>query len=393
MPDHWQSTTLGRVATVMTERVDPSVGPERRYLGLEHLASGNSRSVGSWGSTAEVTSSTTPFRAGDTLFGRLAAYLRKGCIAPFEGVCTPEILVLRTRGDVDSKFLGLLVLNDRVFDECIRLSAGTRMPRTSTKDLLKVAVLVPPVEEQRRIVDVVGAVDAQIDALEAQSAATRTARNAVLADLLDSPGADWRSTTLGEIVAINPESVRGLPDQASIRYVDIGSVSDSMGIDAANLESFRLHEAPSRAQRIIRAYDVIVSTVRPNLRAFALVEPQLDGEVASTGFTVLRASEATLPGYIWAVVREECFVDWLMSRVTGSNYPAVRAADIAAYECKLPPIDEQRRIVEVVGAMDEQITALESQAAATRQVRAGVLAELLSGERLLDESYDRLLGL
>jgi len=59
----------------------------------------------------------------------------------------------------------------------------------------------------------------------------------------------------------------------------------------------------------------------------------------------------------------------------------------------VPPLAEQRRIVEVVGAMDDQVAALETQAAVTRTLRAGVLSELLSGKRLLDESYDRAAGL
>ncbi len=372
MPDHWQSTTLGRVATVMTERVDPSVGPERRYLGLEHLASGNSRSVGSWGSTAEVTSSTTPFRAGDTLFGRLAAYLRKGCIAPFEGVCTPEILVLRTRGDVDSKFLGLLVLNDRVFDECIRLSAGTRMPRTSTKDLLKVAVLVPPVEEQQRIVDCVGAVDACIDALEAQITATRAARTAVLADLLGSPGHDWHSTTLGEIADLKQGStiaVRSLPG-------GLHPVYGANGVVGWNSEG-----------------NITETTVALGCRgSCGTVTLAPAGAFLANNVMGLRAKPGHVDVHYLALMLEA--LDLRSSgAISGQVQEQITRKSLAPVRVVLPPVEEQRRIVEVVGAMDEQVAALESQAEATRQLRAGVLAELLSGERLLDESYDQMLGL
>jgi len=172
---------------------------------------------------------------------------------------------------------------------------------------------------------------------------------------------------------VNPESVRSMLPGSWFRYVDIGSVSEVTGVDLTCLESFRLGDAPSRAQRVIRVGDVLVSTVRPNLRAFALVNERLDGEVASTGFAVLRASEEILPGFVWAVVGARQFVDFLMTRVTGSNYPAVKASDISAYPFRLPPLEEQRRIVDVVGSVDDCVEALDSQIAATRTLRGGGL--------------------
>ena len=179
----WKATTLGEVAFVVKDRIDPTATPEQPYLGLEHLVS-DERTLSRWDSSSEVKSTTTPFLASDTLFGRLRPYLRKGVLAPFDGVCSTEILVLRTLGDVDQNFLALLVLNERVFHECELLSAGTRMPRTSARDLLKMNMLVPPVSEQRRIVEVVGAMDEQVAALESQAEATRQVRAGVLAELL-----------------------------------------------------------------------------------------------------------------------------------------------------------------------------------------------------------------
>jgi len=203
----------------------------------------------------------------------------------------------------------------------------------------------------------------------------------------------WQDTTLGEIIALNPESIRGRDANFEFRYVDIGSVSASLGIDIRALESHELSDAPSRAQRVIRRSDVLVSTVRPNLRAFAQVPPELDGEVASTGFAVLRAGDQVDAGFIWVLVRSEDFVRHLVERATGSNYPAVKAADVGSFPMVLPPLGEQRRIVDLVGSFDEQVSCLESQVESVRSFRSGVLSELLSGERLLDELYDVAVGL
>jgi type I restriction enzyme S subunit len=387
MPDHWQATTLGGVARVVSDRVDPTSLDNEVYVGLEHLET-NARRLSMWGSSSDVSSATTPFRAGDTLFGRLRPYLRKGCIAPFAGVCSPEILVIRRESGIDPQFLGLVVLSDAVFAKCDQVSAGSRMPRTSAEDLMALPVNIPPHAEQRRIVDLVGSIDSYIDSLQRQAEATRAARSALLAELLSNSGDDWQSTTLGESVQLNPESIRGYDSSFEFRYIDIGSVSEDFGINEEGLERHVVQSAPSRAQRIVRFCDVLVSTVRPNLRAFATVPASLDGEVASTGFVVLRAGQQVEPGYVWALVRTDAFVRHLVDRATGSSYPAVRASDVGSFPFEIPPIAEQRRIVDLIGSIDKQVASLETQAKSAQLFRGGVVSELLSGERLLDESYD-----
>jgi len=170
----------------------------------------------------------------------------------------------------------------------------------------------------------------------------------------------WRETTLGEVVEVNPESMSTSSAPATFRYVDLSSVTPTSGIDEIELASYSLETAPGRARRIIRRGDVLVSTVRPYLRGFGYVSSSLDGEVASTGFCVLRAIPAIIEsGLIWALVRTPDFVGHLMTRATGSNYPAVRSPDVASFPILLPPLDEQRRIVDLVAAVDEAIEAAE----------------------------------
>lgn len=198
----------------------------------------------------------------------------------------------------------------------------------------------------------------------------------------------WRETTLGEVVEVNPESMSTSSAPATFRYVDLSSVTPTRGIDEVELASYSLETAPGRARRIIRRGDVLVSTVRPYLRGFGYVSSSLDGEVASTGFCVLRAIPAIIEsGFIWALVRTPDFVGHLMTRATGSNYPAVRPPDVASFPLLLPPLDEQRRIIDLIAAVDEAIEAAERVKASTDQARRGLLGELLSGERAEREGW------
>ncbi|MFI0114216.1 restriction endonuclease subunit S [Streptomyces globisporus] len=177
---------------------------------------------------------------------------------------------------------------------------------------------------------------------------------------------EWTEATLGDVADINPESApRHWPADRAISYIDIASVSWTRGIDSTLVASTSFGEAPGRARRIVREGDVLVSTVRPNLRAFAQVSGEFDGEVASTGFSVVRAKEGRMAeGFAWALISSDRFVNDMVSKTTGSNYPAVRAEDVKGYTFALPPLSVQERITAVISSVDKQITALDVEAAA-----------------------------
>jgi type I restriction enzyme S subunit len=269
---------------------------------------------------------------------------------------------------------------------------GTNIKNLDLNQYLAQQVLLPPLAEQKRIVDVVSSVDAYIDALQQQSDSAHTARNAVLHELLSAGGDGWTETTLGDVVTINPEAVKGLSQDAEIVYVDLSSVSAESGI-SADLYRGAFGEAPGRARRVIRSQDVLVSTVRPYLKGFVLVPANLDGEIASTGFAVLRANpKKVLSGFIWATVGLNNFVDYLMDRATGSSYPAVRPDDVASFELSLPPLVEQKRIVDILSSMDVLIQSTEQAVVDAKNLRSSLLSDLLSGEHEIPASYDSFLG-
>lgn len=193
----------------------------------------------------------------------------------------------------------------------------------------------------------------------------------------------WREATLGEIAHINPEKTPRWDPEHQIRYVDIASVAWGRRLNG-DIPRIRFGQAPGRARRRIRWGDVVVSTVRPNLRAMAVIPEELDGEVASTGLAVVRAKEdVAIPGFIWALVSHAGFSEDMVSKATGSNYPAVRAEDVAGYRVVLPSLVEQRRIVDLIAALDDTIQATaDAEAAAwalSSQVADEVAKPLLTG--------------
>lgn len=115
--------------------------------------------------------------------------------------------------------------------------------------------------------------------------------------------------------------------EATFLYIDIASVDIQTGI-ITNPQELTGEEAPSRARMVIFAYDVIVSTVRPTRGAIAVVPLELNNQICSTGYCVLRCKENTNPFYLHFVLRAESTLEQFRKFSTGSSYPAILDEDV-----------------------------------------------------------------
>jgi type I restriction enzyme S subunit len=166
----------------------------------------------------------------------------------------------------------------------------------------------------------------------------------------------WRWARVGEVCITRTENrdPRTTPD-SSFRYVDISSVDNQRKfITEARVMVGK--DAPSRARQVIRANDVLVATTRPSLNAVALVPAELDGEICSTGFCVLRPGGEIDPEYLFTFVQTRAFVTGLSDLVKGALYPAVTDGQVRAQKLPLPPLREQRRIA---ARLREQLAEVE----------------------------------
>src|SRR5207249_11345626 len=177
----------------------------------------------------------------------------------------------------------------------------------------------------------------------------------------------WTMAQLGEFTLEQVE--QGEPGPSAVPYIDIGSIDRDLKRVGAN-EKITRTNAPTRARQWVKPGDVLVSLTRPNLNAVALVTPELDGAVASTGFDVLRP-QGILPEWIFNRVRSQAFVSDVCEGVQGVVYPAIRPADVRRHDLPIPPIQEQRRIVD---AIDSYLTRLDDAAASLGGVQAKLKA-------------------
>lgn len=146
---------------------------------------------------------------------------------------------------------------------------------------------------------------------------------------------------LKSVTRLNPESLSETtnPD-FRFDYIDIGSVVYGKGITTKQLVTFS--DAPSRARKLVRENDLIISTVRTYLRAIARIGREDDRNIASTGFAVCRPVSGVDPAFLFYAVHSQPFIEEVVARSTGISYPAINPSTLG--DIKLPVPSERDQV-------------------------------------------------
>lgn len=166
--------------------------------------------------------------------------------------------------------------------------------------------------------------------------------------------------------------------EAMFQYVDVSGVSNqSFRITEAS--SLKGKDAPSRARKEILSDDVLFATVRPTLKRVALVPKELHGQIASTGYTVLRSDKTKVePHYLYAHLLTDGFIARMGSLERGAGYPAVRETDVLGAPLPLPPLPEQKRIAQVLSTVQQAIEQQERLIRTTTELKQALMQKLFT---------------
>lgn len=190
---------------------------------------------------------------------------------------------------------------------------------------------------------------------------------------------EWEVVTIGDVTLINHETKN--PDKenpgAYFVYLDISGVESETG---RIIETKRIlgKDAPSRARRIVHTNDVILSTVRPYLKAFTLVPPELDGQVCSTGYAVLTPTDKIAPQYLLYVAYTDAVTNQFKQYMRGANYPAINPGHIKTTKIPLPPLSEQHRIAYTLRTVQEAREKTEAVITASRELKKSMMKHLFT---------------
>ena len=152
---------FGECANEVRDKVQPEVANGAKYIGLEHIEQG-SLHLNGFGSANDVSSTKSKFSKGDILFGKLRPYFRKVVRAPFDGVCSTDIWVVRSTNGIDQGFLYYWMASQEFVDFSMQGSEGTKMPRAKWNHVSRHKVPFFTDDEQRAIAHVLGSLDDKI---------------------------------------------------------------------------------------------------------------------------------------------------------------------------------------------------------------------------------------
>lgn len=167
----------------------------------------------------------------------------------------------------------------------------------------------------------------------------------------------WEYKKLGEVCCPKSKIQRATKcfgGSDEILYIDISSIDNSVQ-EVNSITSFTMSNAPSRAQQKVEYGDIIVSTVRPNLKNVAVIKQHDSNLVVSSGFCVLRTTDDIERNYLFRYITSDIFTQHLMKLTTGANYPAVRDLDVRDSTIPLPPLSTQIAIVSELDKINELI--------------------------------------
>ncbi len=188
----------------------------------------------------------------------------------------------------------------------------------------------------------------------------------------------WTESSIGKaIVKAKQRDPRKKPDEV-FQYVDVSAVSN-MSFKITSMTPILGSEAPSRARKAIQTDDVLFATVRPTLKRIALVPPELDGAIASTGYCVLRCDKAKAePGFLYSFLITDHFNARMAGLERGASYPAIRDSDVTASWFPLPPLPEQKKIAHILSTVQRAIEAQERIIQTTTELKKALMHKLFT---------------
>lgn len=172
-----------------------------------------------------------------------------------------------------------------------------------------------------------------------------------------------------------------------IEYVDISSV-DNIEKRIVSSQIFDAKDAPSRAKQLIKRGDILVSTVRPNLNAVAIVDRESEHLfVASTGYCVLRCNSKTDNHYVFHFCQSPYFIDDMVSQATGASYPAVSSTIVENSLIPLPSLGEQKHIAAVLDKVSDLIALRKQQLAKLDELVKARFVEMFGDPKTNPNDY------
>ena len=348
----WKMVKFGDVAQNVAVRVDPADAKTDVYVGLEHLDPSTIH-LRQWGHPTDVTGQKLAFKKGDVIFGRRRAYQRKLAVAEFDGICSAHAMVVRAKPKmILPEFLPFFLQSDMFMERAIEISVGSLSPTINWKTLKVQEFPLPPIDEQKRVAEILWAADEALEQFSNASEKLQQTRETYLRGLSSNGAAKkWKVIKLSkcfEIVSgqVDPkeEPYRSMPlvapnhiEQNTGRLICIETARDQNAISGKYL---------------FQSGDVVYSKIRPNLRKAFIAE--FDGLCSADMYALRPLPDRIMTRFLLSILLGEHFTSFALTRCVRTGIPKLNRQELSEYELPLPTIEDQKQISSHLEAIDAE---------------------------------------
>ena len=276
-------------------------------------------------------------------------------------------------------------------------SAGSTFKEISKSNVKSIKLQLPPLPEQKRIVDLVSSVDSYIEALQQQLESSKRSRNAVLHELLTAGGDDWIETTLGEICADGlfadgdwVESKDQDPE-GDYRLLQLADIGDGTFLNKSdrwmNREQFNRLGCTK-----LEVNDVLIARMPDPIGRACLLPEGLPVCATVVDVAIVRTGNETLQKFLALLINSSDFRTEAFSLLTGTTRQRISRGNLAKISFVIPSQEKQLEIVNLISLFDGEIAQSVRVIEEAKQLRSGLLSDLLSGEHEIPASYDKVMG-
>ena len=295
--------------------------------------------------------------------------------------------------DVYKGIISLIL--DHAIEELEEKSHGTTMKHITKQTLLPHKVLLPPLPEQKRIVDLISSVDSYIEALQQQLESAKRSRNAVLHELLTAGSDDWVETTLGEITDL----VRG-PFGGSLKkeiFVKEGfAVYEQQHAIYGDFSTIRYRVSSEKFDEMKRFSLVpgdLIMSCSGTMGKVRIVPKEADPGIINQALLKIKPKSNLSSDFLYLWMQSDDFIRQIEMNSGGGALQNVSSVKmLKGIKLRVPGLLEQERIIGIISMIDEVIIKTELAICEAKNLRSGLLSNLLNGDHEIPSSYDKVMG-
>jgi len=391
---NWSIVSFGEVCDIICDNHQPNGTGQMPYVGLEHIESGCSI-LKKYGFESEVRSTKSKFRKGQILYGKLRPYLDKAVIAPFDGVCSTDILVFNSRQDSTNPFLINLIHSSPFIEYAKSTTSGVQHPRTSWSSLKAFKFLLPPLPEQRRIAYVLSTVQKAIEQQDKLIRATTELKKALMQKLFTegTKGEKQKMTEIGpvpeswEVVELSQVCEKpqyGFTDSAAptgnAKFLRITDITE-FGVNWNDVPFCNCHDL---IRYELRDRDIVFARIGATTGKSYLIKNPPKSVYASYLIRV-RCKQEMLPEFLIYYFASEQY--WQQIDATkGNNLKGgVNGSILSKLKTSKPSIEEQKSIADTFKALDKKLSYYLKKKNTLTSLFRTLLHELMTGARRVHE--------